>query len=194
MQIHFCKYIAIGSILLWIFASGCGYTLQTRQNLPFQEIELGRIQNLTHEPKLEDRLARALATTFPEYGIEISPSARYRMEADITGFELNVLSEQSLYAAEYQVRAITTVRIIDRQTNKVTTLSSSGPFVTYFRTTGGIEAVLAGKDLAVERGMRDIAQDILHRVIYQKYLPADNTQQPAKNKDKHESEKAPAGN
>ncbi len=41
--------------------------------------------------------------------------------------------------------------------------------MTYFRSTGGIESVLAGKELATERAMRDIAQDIIQRVIYQKY-------------------------
>ncbi len=30
---------------------------------------------MTHEPKLEDRLARALALVFPEYGIDL-PGAR----------------------------------------------------------------------------------------------------------------------
>lgn len=188
------KQLVLIGALLCLFLSGCGYTLQSRATLPFQEVELGRIENMTHEPKLEDRLARALAQVFPEYGIDLSRSARHRIEADITGFELLALSEKSLYVAEYQVRATTAIRIIDREAETVTTVKSSGPFVTYFRATGGIESVLAGKELATERAMRDIAQDIIQRVIYQKYLPADKSMQPVKIKKPNEPEKAPTRN
>lgn len=188
------KQLVLIGTMLCLLAGGCGYTLQSRATLPFQEVELGRIENMTHEPKLEDRLARALAQVFPEYGIDLSPGARHRIEADITGFELIALSEKSLYVAEYQVRATTAVRIIDREAGTVTTVKSSGPFVTYFRSTGGIESVLAGKERASEHAMRDIAQDIIQRVIYQKYLPVDQSMQPVKTKNPNEPQKAPVGN
>lgn len=165
------KKFLLLSVLVSFVVSGCGYTLQSRSNLPFQEVDLGRIENRTHEPKLEDRLARAFGLVLPEYGIDLSKGARYRIEADITKFDLVALSELSLYVAEYQVTAVTTARLIDRQTNTVTSITSSGPFVTYFRSTGGIESVLANKELATDRAMRDIAQDIVQRIIYRKYLP-----------------------
>lgn len=162
-------------LLVGLLVSGCGYTLQSRSTLPFQEVDLGRVENKTHEPKLEDRLARAFGQVLPEYGIDLSKGARYRIEADITKFDLVVLSEVSLYVSEYQVTAVTTARLIDRQTNTVTPITSSGPFVTYFRSTGGIESVLANKELATDRAMRDIAQDIVQRIIYRKYLPEGKT-------------------
>lgn len=164
------KKLVLLAALVCLFLSGCGYTLQSRSNLPFQEVDLGRIENKTHEPKLEDRLARALGQVLPEYGIELSKGARYRIEAEITQFQLTALSEISLYVSEYQVTATTNVRVIDHQTKEVTTIASSGPFVTYFRSTGGIESVLANKEIATDRAMRDIAQDVVQRIIYKKHL------------------------
>lgn len=164
------KKLVLFAALVSLFLSGCGYTLQSRSNLPFQEVDLGRVENKTHEPKLEDRLARALGLVLPEYGIELSKSARHRIEAEIIKFELTALSEISLYVSEYQVTATTNIRVIDRQTREVTTIPSSGPFITYFRSTGGIENVLANKELATDRAMRDIAQDVVQRVIYKKHL------------------------
>lgn len=174
------KKLVLIAVLMSLILSGCGYTMQSRSNLPFQEVDLGRIGNMTHEPKLEDRLARAFGQVLPEYGIDLSKSARYRIEAEIAKFDMVALSEISLYVSEYQVTALTNVRLIDRQTNAVTSISSSGPFVTYFRSTGGIESVLANKELATDRAMRDIAQDIVQRIIYKKHLLDAKPAEPAK--------------
>jgi hypothetical protein len=163
------KYILF-SLILCLFLNGCGYTLQSRSNLPFQEIDLGKVQNKTHEPKLEDRLARAIGSVFPEYGFDISPNAPYRLECDVDSFNMAVLSEVGLTAAEYQITTSVTMRLIETKTGKITTIRPASPFVTYFRSTGRLESVMAQKELATDRAMRDVAQRAAQELIYKKEL------------------------
>ncbi|HSW64059.1 MAG TPA: LPS assembly lipoprotein LptE [Dissulfurispiraceae bacterium] len=153
-----------------MFLTGCGYTMQSRANLPFHEIDLGRVENKTHEPKLEDRLARAIGLVFPEYGFDISPHAGYRLECDIETFTMTVLSEIGLTAAEYQIATGVTMRLVETKSGKVTVMKPASPFVTYFRSTGRIEAVMAQKELATDRAMRDVAQRAAQEIIYKKEL------------------------
>ena len=62
---------ATGLILLFTL-SGCGYTLQGRDTLPFTSVKIGRIENRTFEPKLEDKFQKALADELIRNGIMIS--------------------------------------------------------------------------------------------------------------------------
>ncbi len=166
------------SLIICLFLNGCGYTMQSRSNLPFQEIDLGRVENKTHEPKLEDRLARAIGSVFPEYGFDISPNSRYRLECDINAFTMSVLSEVGLTAAEYQISTAVTIRLVDTGSGKITVINPVSPFITFFRSTGRLESVMAQKELATDRAMRDVAQRAAQELIYKKELFAP-AQQPA---------------
>ncbi len=181
------KLILLSLIACLFLMNGCGYTMQSRSNLPFHEIDLGRVENKTHEPKLEDRLARAIGSVFPEYGFDISPNSRYRLECDINAFTMSVLSEVGLTAAEYQIATVVTIRLVDTGSGEITVIKPVSPFVTFFRSTGRLESVMAQKELATDRAMRDVAQRAAQELIYKKYLfapaqpPAGEEQpQPAK--------------
>ena len=52
--------------------SGCGYKFQGRATLPFDSVRIGRIENRTFEPKLEDKLQKALADELIKNGISVS--------------------------------------------------------------------------------------------------------------------------
>ncbi|NTU41534.1 MAG: hypothetical protein HGA78_00465 [Nitrospirales bacterium] len=156
------------SLILLLFASGCGYTLQSRANLPFQEIALGKIANKTPEPKLQDRLGQILAETLMEYGFRIRTDAPCRIEGDITGFGLRVVSEKGLAATEYEVSVEGEFRIIDRETGTVRTVSHlRNPFITSFNSTGSMESVIAMKDLASTTALRNLSQELVQEILSQ---------------------------
>jgi len=161
------RIVLVIFVLLAVLASGCGYTLQERGNLPFETISLGKIQNTTVEPKLQDRMSRILAETLMEYGIDVKPSARYKIEGSITTFILTPVAEKSLTAIEYQITVMANFVLIDMQTQKKESLANvSSPFYTYFRSSGQLVSVLAQKELATDSALKDLSQELLRRIIY----------------------------
>ena len=123
--------------------------------------------NKTHEPKLQDRLNKILTETFMEYGFRVNPAAGYRIEADITGFDLKVLSERDLTAAEYEITVKSSFRLFDTGKGTVTQLMDiRSPFVTYFSTTGRLASVIAQKEITTDRALKNLSQELVRRIIY----------------------------
>ena len=154
-----------------LFLGGCGYTIQTKANLPFDTIAVGKIENKTLEPKLQDMFSRSLAETFSEYGFRVSQSARHRLEGEITKFELKPLAEQLLVATQYEVVIKANFRIIDTVSGKTTSLVADSPFITYFSSTGRLENVLAQKEISTGSAMKNISQEVVRQIIYR--IPKD---------------------
>ncbi len=156
-------------LILIFLVSSCGYSVHKKANLPFTDIQIGKINNLTFEPKLQDKLQRALADTFIQYGFEISPTSRYRLEGDITRFEIKTLSEKDLITTEYQIFLFCSFKLIDTTTNNVIKVDSiTDPFVSYFSAKGRLENVLAQKESAVENSLNDLSKELIRYIIYKK--------------------------
>ncbi|MBI3592774.1 MAG: hypothetical protein HY099_04765 [Nitrospirae bacterium] len=151
---------------LIFLVSGCGYTLQTRANLPFDTIAVGTIENKTLEPKLQDRFNRALAETFAEYGFNVSSSARYRLEGKITSFDLRPMVEQQLTATQYEVIIKANFRLVDTESGSVTHLAADSPFITYFGSSGALESVMAQKELSTYTALKNLSQELVRLIAY----------------------------
>ncbi len=149
---------------------GCGYTTQTKNNLPFDTIAVGKIENKTLEPKLQDRLSRQLAETFSEYGFRIISSAQYTLEGEITKFELEPLVEHNLTATQYRVVIKAYFRLIDTTSGKTIPFVEESPFITYFSSAEKLQNVLALKELSANNALKDISQAVARRIIYNKQL------------------------
>ena len=166
LKIKVVKYLVF-AFCIFIFAffmSSCGYKLQTKADLPFESISMGKIENKTHELKIQDKLNKILTETLMEYGFRVSPAARYRIEVDITRFDLNVLSEIGLTAAEYQVSIIGKFRLIDIEKGTSTPLMDlNSPFVTYFSSLGKLVNVIAQKEMATNSALKDLSQELVRR-------------------------------
>ncbi|GER93204.1 hypothetical protein A45J_0940 [hot springs metagenome] len=160
---HF-YFLILTFYLLLLF--GCGYTIQTKANLPFDTIAVGKLENKTYEPKLQDMFSRSLAETFAEYGFKVSSSARYRLEGEITKFELEPLTEQNLVAAQYKVVIKANFRLIDTSTRKSVPLVADSPFITYFSSTERLENVLAQKELSTVSALKNLSQEIVRIITY----------------------------
>lgn len=149
-----------------VFLNACGYAVRGKAELPFDSISLGRIENQTLEPKLQDKLNRALAETFTAYGFTLSSSAKYRIEAYITKFMLTALSEQELTASEYEISILAEFRLIDTEKNITRKIEGTSPFTTSFTAVSPLENLTAKKELAMEYALKNLAEELARRIVY----------------------------
>jgi hypothetical protein len=151
---------------LLLALSGCGYSLYTRASLPFQSIQIVRIENRTVEPKLRDRLYTALTEEFLKEGIAVSPQAGYKLSCTIHHFELKVLAEQSDIATEYEVIIKGNFVLTDPSGKKKEFKDIGAPFIVSFEGAGPLNELLASKEVASDKAIRDMATEIVGILIY----------------------------
>jgi hypothetical protein len=145
---------------------GCGYTIHGKASLPFNSIQIGRIENKTIEPKLQDRLHRALTEEFLRHGISVDPVADYKLSGAIHLFELKVLSEKKDIAVEYEVIIKGDFRLIEPSGDIKEFKDIGSPFIISSSGSGMLEDVITSKELASERAIRDMAIEIVDILIY----------------------------
>jgi outer membrane lipopolysaccharide assembly protein LptE/RlpB len=146
--------------------SGCGYSLHTKASLPFDAIRIGTIENKTLEPKLQDGLNRSLTGEFLKQGITVQNNAGYKLEGVINKFELRVLSEKSEVASEYEVTIKGNFRLID-PAGKIKEFKDIGsPFIVSFYGSGKLNELIAYKEQASERALKDMAAEIVATLLY----------------------------
>jgi len=154
------------SLLFALCLFGCGYTLQSRTTLPFNSIQIQGIENKTVEPKLQDMFYRAVTEEFLKHGISVQSHADYKLSGTINRYKLNVLSERSGVAVEYEVIIKGDFRLVGPSGNAKDIKNIGSPFIVSFPVSGPLEDVLAFKELASERAIRDMAMEVVAALIY----------------------------
>jgi len=163
------KVASVLFLILALLTFSCGYTLQNRSDLPFDSVSLGAIQNMTVEPKLQDRMSRLLAQSLMEFGVDVRQVAAHRIEGAIVKFDLIPVSEKSLTAIEYQITVVGDFKVVDVKTQQAQPLLAvASPFITYFRSSGSLVSVLAQKEAASESALRDLSRELVRRMVYTK--------------------------
>ncbi len=167
MKIQKLFYISfLLSCNLLLVLSGCGYSLHTKASLPFDAIRIGTIENKTLEPKLQDGLNRSLTGEFLKQGITVQNNAGYKLEGVIHKFELRVLSEKSDVASEYEVTIKGDFRLVD-PAGKIKEIKDIGsPFIVSFYGSGKLNELIAYKEQASERALKDMAAEIVATLLY----------------------------
>jgi hypothetical protein len=145
---------------------GCGYTIHGRMSLPFDSIQISKIENTTIEPKLQDRLYKALTEEFLKQGIAVYPDAGYKLTGTVYQFELRILSEKADIAAEYEVIIKGDFRLVEPSGNIKEFKNIGSPFIVSFQSSDMLEDVLATKELASEKAIKDMAMEIVAILIY----------------------------
>jgi len=165
---YFFSLFTFHFLLLTVFLSGCGYTIQTRANLPFENISIGKIDNKTSEPKLQDRLHEALAETFSRYGFGVGSFARYKLQGEIYLFELIPTTEVNLTATQYQIIIKGSFKLVDTESGASIPLAAASPFITYFNAnpTDTLEEIMTQKELAEAGALKNLAQTLVSLVTY----------------------------
>ena len=155
---------AVCCLLFPVFS--CGYAIHSKASLPFHAIQIGTIENRTVEPKLQDKLYKALTDEFLRQGIMVYQGADHQLKGKINQFELHILSEASDVATEYEV-IIKGEFTATGPSGYVRELKGVGsPFIISFSAADNLTGLLALKDLASDRAIRDMAQQIVAALIY----------------------------
>jgi len=167
MRLKVQSFMLLSTVYCLLFTVfGCGYTLQGRDTLPFTSVKIGRIENRTFEPKLEDKFQKALADELIKNGIMISKSAGHVISGTINDLTLKPLSEKEGVASEYEV-LIKARFFLTSPDGKVKELRNSGVFTVSFPGSGNIESIVAAKEQAAETAMRNLASEIRAGLVYQ---------------------------
>lgn len=151
---------------IMIAVSGCGYTIHGQGSLPFREISIGMLENRTLEPKLQDKLFKALTEEFLKQGVVVTPSAAMQITGVIKQFEMISLSEKKDVTVEYRVNIVADFRVKEND-GKVRDLRKiSSPFIVSFSGAGDIGSLIASKEPAEDRVMADVAMEVVGALIY----------------------------
>jgi len=163
------SYFLFLSLLILNFSfftlMGCGYTLQGRDTLPFTSVKIGKIENKTFEPKLEDRFQKALADELIRNGIMISNTAAHIVSGTIKDFSIRPIIEKEGVATEYEV-IIKADFFLTHPDGKITSLRNRVIFTVTFSAPGNIENIVAAKEQAAEAAMRNLASEIRAGIVY----------------------------
>ena len=169
MKIKKIQSILFNIIFISIAAlacGGCGYSIHPRSALPAKEVEIGLIENMTVEPKLQDKLHRALTEEFMKQGIRVGRGAESRITGVVNSFELVSLSEKGGITVEYRVEVKAEFRLLDRQGRVLATKKISSPFIVSLTDQGDLGNLLAVKDTVEERAMADMAMEIVGAFMF----------------------------
>ena len=164
-HIH-CLIIIFAFYFLLFTLTGCGYTIHGKVALPFDSIQIGRIENVTTEPKLQDVLYKALTEEFLKQGITVSPDSGYKLTGNINHFELRIISEKKELATEYEVIIRGDFRLAEPSGAVKEFKNIGSPFIVSFQSSNILEDVLALKEQASEKALKDLASEIVAHLIY----------------------------
>jgi len=157
--------IAFACIALMLF-TGCGYSIHRQADLPFTEIRIGSIVNRTLEPKLQDKLHRALVEEFSRNGIAVSKHAANSLSGVINRFEMTSLSEKQDITVEYRITVEADFTFTDSNGKTRPIQKATSPFILFFGAARDMSSMLASRDLAEEKAAADIAMEIVGALIY----------------------------
>ncbi len=152
-------------VVFCLLPTGCGYTIYGKADLPFRSIAINKIVNKTFEPKLEDRMQIALTDELMKSGFVIDGTSGYRINGNLTAFELKTLSVKSGVAVEYEVSVRGDFTLVD-PSGKTRPLRNHGVFIVSFPSTDALQGVIALKERATETALRDFSIEIIASIIY----------------------------
>lgn len=168
-HIPISSYFRIMNLLLaaccLLLVVGCGYTLYGKANLPFQSIAVSKIVNKTFEPGLEDRMQIALTDELMRSGFLIDAGSGYSIIGSLTAFELKTLSEKEGVAVEYEVTIKGDFKLVG-PSGRAREMKKRGVFIVSFASTGSLQNVIALKERATEKALKDFSSEIVASIIY----------------------------
>ena len=154
-------------VVLYLFmCAGCGYSVHRHADLPYKEIGIGLIENRTLEPKLGDKLYKALAEEFLAQGIVFNNASPYKLTGVINKYGMTSLSEKNGITIEYSLQVSADFRLVDNEGKVLEIKNISSPFFVSFAGSEDLAGLLASRELAEEKAMRDIASEVVGALIY----------------------------
>lgn len=153
--------------LLILLLSGCGYKIYTKSNLPFKDINLRKVENLTVEPGLEDRVRKIAYQRLIENGFNITTQADRILDMEIKNYRLITLSEISLNTFEYQISLELRANLYDERGKLIKEFSPHSPFTVTFRTPRDLQRLLIEKNTAIDNLINNLCEEIARKIIFE---------------------------
>jgi hypothetical protein len=142
--------------------AGCGYTL--KKPPLFETVRLGRFENRTFEPALQDRFCEALTHALMKNGIRVNSGADYEIHGSMNRLNVRSVAEQDDVAVQYEVTIMGSFFLTgpDGDTRE---LSGSGKFIVSFPGQGALEEVVAKKEGAIMEALENISAEIVDSIV-----------------------------
>lgn len=152
-------------LVLALFISSCGYRVVGSSLLPFDSIKIAHVENKTYEPRIEDKLHLALSKEFTNLGIAVNAADfKVVLEAVVTSFKLGAVGAVDEIIKEQELIIITDIRILENG-NVSEFKGMQSPIKITYQTTGTVSEAAARKDAAIDKACREIAKEIVGRII-----------------------------
>jgi len=149
-----------------LMATGCGYSLHRKADLPFTEIRIGKIENSSLEPKLQDKLHKALVREFTKNGITVTTSVGNVLSGVVRRFEMSSLSEKKDITVEYRITVDADFTYRDNDGNVRQMKKVTSPFIVSSSGSRDMGVLLGSRDMAEDKAVADIAMEIVGALIY----------------------------
>jgi outer membrane lipopolysaccharide assembly protein LptE/RlpB len=162
----FIRFVFASALFALLIINSCGYRIHRQAVLPFTEIQIGSIENRTFEPKLHDKLQRALTEEFLKQGISTLPAAPLKLNGVIHKFQMSSLSEKKGTTIEYSVNIKADFKLIDENGDTKAFKNITSPFIVSFAGSGDFGMLLANRAIAEKKALEDIAMQIVGALIF----------------------------
>ena len=149
-----------------LLIANCGYSVHRKADLPFTEIMIGKIENKTLEPKLQDKLHLALTEEFERNGIAVTPGAKNRIIGVIRNFDMESLSEKDGITVEYRILIDADFTFQDAGGAVKQIKKAGSPFIVSFSGSQDMGNLLANRAQAEQKAMADVAMEVVGELIY----------------------------
>ncbi len=135
------------------------------RHLPFSSVTIKPIQNKTYEPRLEEKLHKALSEEFISQGINVIVSnGDVTIETTITIFALGAIAAINENVQEQTITMRADVKIIDKE-RVIEFNSMESPIRITFQTAGTVTDSVMQKERAIEKACREIASEIVGKMV-----------------------------
>ncbi len=155
------------AVCVLVIGYGCGYSVHRQPALPFTDIHIAPIENKTLEPKLQDKLHKALVKEFLKHGVHMNPASGTTLTGIIDIFEMFTLSVKNDTTVEYRVNAAVSFTFHGKNGEIREIKDIRSPFIVSFSSSEALSETLANRDTAEERALEDVAMQIVGILIYQ---------------------------
>lgn len=153
------------AVLCALALAGCGYRVVGSRPLPFESVTIHPVVNMTYEPRLEERMHKALSEEFISQGITVMASGgNVDVTATVKTFQLGAIAfiEEKVQVQEIIIKVDVTLRDKERVTEF---RSIRSPIKITFQSTGSVTDSIIRKERATDKAFSEIAREIISRMI-----------------------------
>lgn len=93
-------------------------------------------------------------------GFTVDSSSDYKIYGSINTFKLRTLSEKAGFAIEYEIYIGGDFKL-KGPSGMVRNLGSTGPFIVSFSSAERLQDVMAFRDRAIEKALRDLSEELI---------------------------------